>query len=125
MRTLALILALLWSLSADAATQPPLCTNQNDVVTVIANAKSTTVSTATFNFNDLTTLIVLKTATLYPRVFTSTTLPAAQQFALTTTPDAYWSSYQRQYHESLLAQTRTQICPLLTGGTSTSFLLTH
>ena len=115
-----LLALLLWSLPVSAA-QLPSCLSQNDVFTAVI-ANSATLSSATFNFDDLTGTIVFK-GTTYPRIFTNTNLNAIQQFAITPNPDSYFTTFSRTYHETLLAQTTQQICPLL--NQNGAFLLTH
>lgn len=122
MRRLLILIGILLSIRADAATQLQTCLEQTDVYTVLVHSGSATLNTATFNFDNLIGTITFKGTTVM-RMFTNTNQNAITQFQNTTSPDAYFSTFSRTYHESLLGQTMTQACPLLTqaGG----YLLTH
>ena len=120
MRYLALIIALLLAAPAHAA-QLQSCLSQQDTFTVQI-PKSATLQFATFDFTTNIGTVGFKGNTVI-RMFFNTSQNAIQMFATVPNPDTYWASFQRQYHESLLAQTSLQACPLLTqaGG----YLLTH
>lgn len=104
------------------AAQLQSCLPQTDVYTVLVHSGSATLNTATFNFDNLTGTITFK-GNLPLRIFTNTNLNAIVGFQNTTTPDAYFTTFSATYHESLLAETPAQACPLLTE--TSSYLLTH
>lgn len=105
------------------AAQLQSCLVQTDVYTVQVHPGSATLNTATFNFDDLTGTITFKGSTPL-RIFLNTNLNAINGFQTTSNPDQYFATFSATYHESLLAQTTTQACPLLTtdGG---AYLQTH
>lgn len=116
------VLGFLLGLCPAQAQQLQSCLQQTDVFTVIVHSGSATLNTATFNFDDLTGTITFKGSTPL-RIFFNTTQSAIAQFQFATNPDAYFSTFSRTYHESLLAQSPGQACPLMT--TDSAYLQTH